>query len=72
MLVQLFEEADCLEHLPAFVSGNARQFYQIAPPQKLVNLQRTAWRVPELYGSVRPFLAGQDLRWSMSGEQRKD
>jgi dihydroorotase len=72
MLVQLFEEADCLEHLPAFISGNARQFYQIAPPQKSVELQRTAWRVPELYGSVRPFLAGQELRWSMSGEQKKD
>ena len=67
MLMQLFEEADCLEHLPAFVSGNARQFYQIAPPQKSVELQCTPWRVPELYGSVRPFLAGQELRWAMAG-----
>jgi dihydroorotase len=67
MLAQLFEEADCLERLSAFVSGNARQFYRITPPQKPVGLQRAAWRVPELYGSVRAFLAGQELRWSLAG-----
>ena len=71
-LAQLFEEADCLEQLPAFVSNNARQFYRITPPQKLVNLQRTAWRVPEQYGTVRPFFAGQELRWSLAGTQRND
>jgi dihydroorotase len=69
MLVQVFEEAECLEHLPAFVSGNARLFYRITPPQKSVALQRAAWRVPELYGSARPFLAGQELRWSMAETQ---
>jgi dihydroorotase len=68
-LAQLFEEADCLEHLAAFVSTNARQFYRIAPPQKNVELRRAAWRVPELYGTVRPFLAGQELRWSMAEAQ---
>jgi len=71
-LAQLFEEADCLERLPAFVSNNAREFYRITPPQKLVNLQRTAWRVPEQYGTVRPFLAGQELRWSLVDAQRND
>jgi len=71
-LAQLFEEADCLERLPAFVSNNARQFHRITPPQKWVNLQRIAWNVPEQYGTVRPFLAGQELRWSLAGAQRKD
>lgn len=69
MLVQLFEEADCLEHLPAFVSGNARKFYRIQPPHKSVTLHPVAWHVPELYSSVRPFLAGQELRWSMADTQ---
>ena len=71
MLVQLFEEAECLERLPAFISGNAQRFYRIAPPAKTVELRREAWLVPDLYGSVRPFLAGQELRWSLSDEQGK-
>ena len=68
-LAQLFEEADCLERLTAFVSTNARRFYRIAPPQKTVTLRRKPWRIPELYGTVRPFLAGQELRWSMADSQ---
>jgi dihydroorotase len=71
MLAQIFEEADCLEHLPAFVSAHARQFYRIAPPQKIVQLQRKPWRVPEQYGTVRPFLAGQELSWSLVGSNKE-
>ncbi len=70
-LAQLFEAADCLEYLPAFVSDNARRFYRISPPQKRVDLGRRAWRVPEAYGTVRPFLAGQELRWSLLGTEQE-
>jgi dihydroorotase len=69
MLVQLFEEVEYLERLPAFISDNAQRFYRITPPVKTVQLRREPWQVPELYGSARPFLAGQILRWSLSDEQ---
>lgn len=65
MLAQLFEEAERLERLADFVSTNGARFYQITPPQKSVELRRTPWQVPELCGAVRPFLAGQTLRWSV-------
>lgn len=71
-LAQMFEEADCLERLAAFVSGHARRFYRIRPPQKTVELRREPWRVPEQYGTVRPFLAGQTLSWSLAGSNEKD
>ena len=66
MLVQLFEEAGALEHLQVFVSDNACRFYQIEPLTKRVVLHRKCWHVPDLYGTVRPFLAGQQLRWSLT------
>ena len=66
MLTQLFDDAGCLENLSAFVSGNARRFYRLFPPKKTLLLERKPWLVPELYGDVRPFLAGERLRWSIA------
>ncbi len=65
MLAELFEEADCLERLPAFVSGLARERYGVAPPEKRIRLEPRAWRVPDSYGDVRPLHAGEQLRWSV-------
>jgi dihydroorotase len=70
MLVELFEEADCLDGLAGFVTTNAQRFYRLTPPVKTVRLERRSWQVPELCGAVRPFLAGQTLRWSLSGRAR--
>jgi len=69
MLAQMFEEAGCLERLQGFVSTRAREFYRLRPRPKTVTLRRRPWRVPELYGPVRPFLAGQELSWAMAGEE---
>ncbi|ADW19129.1 dihydroorotase [Desulfobulbus propionicus DSM 2032] len=62
-LAQLFEEADCLERLADFVSHHARRFYRLRPPHKQVHLVRAPWTVMEQYETLRPFLAGQTLRW---------
>ena len=67
-LAQLFEEAGCLERLPAFVSANARRFYRITPPAKTVRLERVAWQVPEQYETVRPFLAGKTICWRIKND----
>ncbi|NLZ16901.1 MAG: dihydroorotase [Desulfobulbaceae bacterium] len=68
MLVQLFDGAGCLEALQTFVTGNAVRFYRIKPPEKMVQLRQKSWRVPEVYGTVRPFLAGQELQWSFADQ----
>jgi dihydroorotase len=65
-LAQLFEEAGCLERLTDFVSTNACRFYRLTPRAKTVHLRRHPWQVPEQYGTMHPFLAGQILRWSMA------
>ncbi len=70
-LAQIFEEGNCLGHLSAFVCDNARRFYRIDPPQKTITLQRRAWRVPDAYGSVRSFLAGQELRWALVDAEKE-
>ena len=69
MLAQLFEQAGCLERLPAFVSANARRFYRITPPAKTVRLERLAWQVPQHYETVAPFFAGKTLDWRMENRR---
>jgi dihydroorotase len=63
LLAQLFEQHSALENLQAFISDNARRIYGIAPPRKVVELERAIWRVPERYGNVVPFWAGKELTW---------
>ncbi len=66
LLVQIFEEADCLEHLQGFISDNACQRYRISPPAKTVHLSTKGWTVPAFYGDVSPFWAGGKIRWSVT------
>ena len=66
LLVQIFEEADSLEHLQGFISDNARQRYRITPPAKTVELSTKNWTVPSFYGDVSPFWADREIRWSVS------
>jgi dihydroorotase len=65
LLAQLFEQHDALESLQVFVSDNARRVYGVAPPHKVVELERSRWRVPERYGDVVPFWTGRELEWQM-------
>jgi len=66
MLAQIFEEQGCLHLLQSFVSDNARKRYTIRPQEKQVILSDTPWQVPLNYGNVRPFCAGETLRWSVT------
>ncbi len=65
MLAELFENEDKLELLQGFVSDIACERYRLTPPEKTVRLERKTWRVPELHGKVKSFLAGKNLRWSL-------
>lgn len=65
-----FEQAGCLDHLPAFAAANGAAFYGVPPndPSKPVRLERRETAVPaELtFGSsvVVPFLAGTSVAWT--------
>lgn len=65
MLVELFEQHGALAQLQRFVSDHAQRIYGIAPPPRIVTLEKRPWIVPERYGSVVPFRAGQLLAWQV-------
>lgn len=67
LLADLFERHGALANLQAFVSDNARRIYGLTPPRKVVALERGEWVVPERYGPVVPFCAGQTLAWRVAG-----
>lgn len=67
LLAELFERHGALDRLQAFVSDNARGVYGLTPPAKAVTLAREPWRVPERYGDVVPFCAGQTIPWQVVG-----
>jgi len=66
LLAQLFERAGRLELLQSFVSDNARSRYNLKPLARQVTLQKTPYRVADLYGTVRPFFADAEIEWSVA------
>lgn len=63
MLVEIFERADKLDFLQGFLSDIACSRYKLTPHEKTIHLERRDWLVPELVDNLRPFGAGQKLRW---------
>lgn len=62
-LAEIFEQMDALDRLQAFVADRARVAYGLPFLDRTVRLERRAWTVPGLIGSVVPYLAGQTLNW---------
>lgn len=69
-LVELFAAEDRLDMLANFVTNNAQRFYGITPEPKTVHLQSEAWTVPQAYGTVRPFLAGEKIQWKVTAIEK--
>ncbi len=65
LLVELFARHAALDHLQAFVSDNACAIYGLNLPARTVRLEHRPWQVPERYGEVVPFYAGQTLAWQV-------
>ncbi|MGK0177031.1 MAG: dihydroorotase [Lentimonas sp.] len=65
-LVELFEQHNALDNLQAFVSDNARRIHDFNPPAKRVELEKVAMQVPEKYGEVVPYRAGERIPWSVT------
>ena len=66
MLAEVFEDVDRLDLLQKFVHDNACNRYGIAPQKKIVTLEEKPWKVPDLYGNIKPFSAGRTLRYSIT------
>jgi dihydroorotase len=64
-MAELFEAHNALDCLQGFVSDNARSIYGLLPPDKAVALIKSDWRVPDCYGPVVPFGAGQVVSWQI-------
>jgi len=65
-LVELFEQHHALDRLQGFVSDNAQRIYNIQPPSRVIELEKTPWVVPERYGTVIPMHAGETLAWQVA------
>ena len=64
LLAQMFEEQGCLDKLQGFISDIACKRYNLTPRAKRVTLVKKDWQIPERYGDVRPFMAGETVSWS--------
>lgn len=65
----VFEEEGALEHFEAFCSLNGPAFYELAPNETFIEMERMSVTVPESIGGdehrLVPFRAGETLAWSV-------
>lgn len=68
-LVQLFKDKGSLHRLKAFCCDNANHFYGFDTPERVIELERVSWKVPNNCGGegpegrIVPYLAGQEIGW---------
>lgn len=68
---RVFEEEGAIAQLESFASLNGPRFYGLPPNESRITLIRRPWRVPAeistAAGPLRPFLADEELSWSVAG-----
>ena len=69
LLAQLFSRHSNEMNLQKFISDNAVKIHKFNFTQdKIIQLEKKEWRVPQNYGELVPFMAGEMLQWQvMSG-----
>jgi dihydroorotase len=69
LYAQVFAEEGALDRLEAFTSVNGPRFYGLPLNEERVTLVNRAWRIPSEVrvgdGSVKPFLAGEEICWQL-------
>jgi dihydroorotase len=65
LLANLFDERDKLTSLEGFTSEFGAKFYGLKLNDSRLTLTRQNWTVPDIYGSVVPFMAGEKLKWKI-------
>lgn len=70
LYAEVFESAGKLENLEKFISHNGADFYGLPRNKEQICLKKESWQVPDKIqvtktGSLRPFRAGEEVRWSL-------
>ena len=65
LLVELFDKNNSLENLQTFVSDNAKNIYNINPPQKKIEFEKVNFKVPDNYNGVVPMYANRDIKYKI-------
>ncbi|HYL32627.1 MAG TPA: dihydroorotase [Stellaceae bacterium] len=67
---RIFDEENALDKLEAFASLNGPRFYGLPPNDARVTLRREKWKVAAKVkigsAAVKPFLAGEEIRWTLT------
>ena len=63
LLAEFFEKHGALGKLERFCSEYGATWYGLPLNEGVITLEREAWTVPRLYGSVVPFMAEETLPW---------
>ncbi|MDX2104838.1 MAG: dihydroorotase [Candidatus Melainabacteria bacterium] len=64
-LCQIFEDYGTITKLEPFTSQFAAEFYNLPLNQHSIEIVKEPWKVPEVCGTIKPFLAGQTLNWKV-------
>lgn len=66
LLAEIFDDNNASEaNLQAFVSGNAREIYNIDVINKTITLEKKAFKVPSEYNGVVPMYANEEIAYSI-------
>ncbi len=66
LLAELFGEHSSEKNLQKFISDNAIKAHGLKfSDEKIINLVKKEWQVPQNYGKFVPFYAGQRLKWQV-------
>ncbi len=72
LYAEAFERAGALDKLEGFASFYGADFYQLPRNLGTVTLEKTAWKVPSVYGennlSITPLKANEELEWKLVEE----
>ena len=63
--IELFEKHGCLEKLEPHTSGSGMEHYGLEHSERTVTFVKKPWVVPDRYGDVVPFKAGETLQWQI-------
>jgi dihydroorotase len=66
VLAGLFEKNKKLDNLQKFVSDNAQKIYEFTPTEKVVVLEKKPFKVSDIYDTVVPMYAGEEIDWSIT------
>ncbi|MBI1755448.1 dihydroorotase [Candidatus Azambacteria bacterium] len=65
VLTKFFLQSKCIEKLEPFVSEFGARAYGLPLNEETITIVRKPWVVPQQYGDIVPFMAGETLQWQV-------